>query len=109
MQRSTTKQSLGVKGSLRYRSATWQLDAATYSNTVSGFIYLQPTQPVFTIRGAFPGFRYAQADARLRGVELASSYAGPAPAAPGQRHAGARHESRERASRCSTCLPTASH
>lgn len=66
--------SLGFEGSLRYRSATWQLDAATYSNTVSSFIYLQPTQPVFTIRGAFPGFRYAQADARLRGVELASSW-----------------------------------
>lgn len=66
--------SLGVEGSVRYRGSRWQLDAATYSNNVAGFIYLQPTQPVLTIRGAFPGFRYAQADARLRGVELASSW-----------------------------------
>lgn len=66
--------SLGVESTVRYRGRTVQMEAAAYSNTVSGFIYLQPTQPVQTIRGAFPGFRYAQADARLRGLELSSSY-----------------------------------
>jgi iron complex outermembrane receptor protein len=29
---------------------------------------------VLTLRGAFPAFRYAQADARLRGLELAGSW-----------------------------------
>jgi iron complex outermembrane recepter protein len=70
----SSEQSLGFEGTLRYRTSVLQLDAATYSNTVNGFIYLQPTVPVQTIRGAFPGFRYAQADARLRGVELAGRY-----------------------------------
>ncbi|AMW06360.1 hypothetical protein GEMMAAP_19355 [Gemmatimonas phototrophica] len=67
--------SQGIEGALRYRGSQLQFDAAAYSNTVSGFIYLQPTQPVLTIRGAFPGYRYTQADSRLRGVELSSSYA----------------------------------
>lgn len=71
----SSEQSLGVEGTLRYRGRALQLDAAAYSNGVNGFIYLQPTQPIQTIRGAFPGFRYAQADARLRGVELAGTYA----------------------------------
>ena len=71
----SSEQSLGVEGTVRYRTRTLQLDAATYANTVNDFIYLEPTQPVQTIRGAFPGYRYAQADARLRGVELALSYA----------------------------------
>lgn len=66
--------SLGVESTVRYRGRTVQMEAAAYSNTVSGFIYLQPTQPVQTIRGAFPGFRYAQADAHMRGLELSSSY-----------------------------------
>ncbi|MCA2984948.1 TonB-dependent receptor [Gemmatimonas sp.] len=70
----SSEQSVGVEGTLRFRRRTVQVDAAAYSNRVNGFIYLQPTQPIQTIRGAFPGFRYAQADARLRGVELATSY-----------------------------------
>ena len=69
-----TEQSLGVEGTVRYRGRRLQMDVATYSNGVNAFIYLEPTQPVQTIRGAFPGFRYAQADARLRGVELATTY-----------------------------------
>ncbi|MCC6243211.1 MAG: TonB-dependent receptor [Gemmatimonadaceae bacterium] len=64
--------SLGVETTLRYRGATWQLDAALYDNTINGFMYLLPTQPIVTIRGTFPGYRYAQTDARLRGVELSS-------------------------------------
>jgi iron complex outermembrane receptor protein len=71
----SSEQSLGVEGTIRYRTRTVQVDAAAYANTVNDFIYLQPTQPVQTIRGAFPGYRYTQADARLRGVELALSYA----------------------------------
>lgn len=66
--------SRGVEGTVRYRGRDLQLEAAAYSNIVARFIYLEPTQPVQTIRGAFPGFRYAQADARLRGLELSSSY-----------------------------------
>lgn len=71
----SSERSTGIEGTLRYRTRALQLDAAAYANSVAGFIYLQPTQPVQTIRGAFPGFRYAQTDARLRGLELAMTYA----------------------------------
>ncbi len=71
----STEQSMGLEGTVRYRTRALQVDAAAYANTVNDFIYLQPTQPVQTIRGAFPGYRYTQADARLRGMELAVSYA----------------------------------
>jgi iron complex outermembrane receptor protein len=53
----TRERSHGVEASVRHRGVRWQLDAATYDNTVDGFIYLQPTAPVQTIRGAFPGYR----------------------------------------------------
>ncbi len=68
------ERSLGVEAALRYEGHRLSLDAATYSNRIDGFIYLRPTDPVLTIRGAFPGFRYAQTDARLRGVELAARW-----------------------------------
>lgn len=64
----------GVEASLRHRGTRWQADVAAYANTIDGFIYLQPSEPVFTLRGTFPGYRYAQAPARLRGLELSSSY-----------------------------------
>ncbi|MCU0625994.1 MAG: TonB-dependent receptor [Gemmatimonadaceae bacterium] len=70
----TPERSLGLEGTVRYRGARLVLDAAAYSNGIDGFIFLRPTDPVLTIRGAFPGFRWSQTDARLRGVELAGSY-----------------------------------
>jgi iron complex outermembrane receptor protein len=68
------ERSLGVEAALRYDGHRLSLDAATYGNRIDGFIYLRPTDPVLTIRGAFPGYRYAQTDARLRGVELAARW-----------------------------------
>jgi len=70
----TAEVSSGVEASLRHRGARWQADVAAYANTIDGFIYLQPSEPVFTLRGTFPGYRYAQAPASLRGLELSSSY-----------------------------------
>jgi iron complex outermembrane receptor protein len=69
-----SERSMGLETTLRYRRSSLHVDAAAYSNTIAGFIYLQPTQPVLTIRGAFPGYRYAQTNARLRGLELSSSW-----------------------------------
>jgi len=46
----------------------WQIDA--YINYFAGFIYRQPDpEPLLTIRGAFPVFRYRQSDALLSGLE----------------------------------------
>jgi iron complex outermembrane recepter protein len=65
---------MGLETTLRFVRSSLRMDAAAYSNTIAGFIYLQPTQPVLTIRGAFPGYRYTQTNARLRGLELSSSW-----------------------------------
>ncbi len=70
----SAERSLGVETSLRYGGPSLSLDLAAYSNAINDFIYLQPRDPVFTLRGAFPAFNYAQTDARLRGVELAASW-----------------------------------
>jgi len=68
------ERSLGVETGVRYSGRSLSLDMAAYSNTISNFIYLQPRAPVFTLRGAFPGYNYAQADARLRGLEFAGTW-----------------------------------
>ncbi len=68
------ERSLGVEASLRYGGPTLSLDLATYQNAINNFIFLQPREPVFTLRGAFPAYNYAQTNARLRGVELAASW-----------------------------------
>lgn len=68
------ERSNGVETTARYRSRRLNIEVAAYRNQIAGFIYLQPTQPVFTIRGAFPRYRYQQTDARLSGVELSSSW-----------------------------------
>lgn len=66
--------SQGVETTVRYRGSAVQFEAAAYSNTVNGFVYLRPTDPIFTLRGTFPGYRYAQSDARLQGVELSGAW-----------------------------------
>ena len=66
------ERSLGIETTLRYRGTRLTVDAAAYSNRIDGFIYMRPTQPVFTLRGAFPAYQYAQTEARLRGLELSS-------------------------------------
>jgi iron complex outermembrane recepter protein len=68
----TAERSQGVETSLRYNSARFTVDAAAYANRLAGFIYLRPSAPVFTLRGAFPGYRYAQTQAALRGLELST-------------------------------------
>lgn len=68
------ERSQGLEATLRFTKPSFQLEAATYRNTITGFMYLQPGAPVQTIRGAFPGYRYMQTNARLRGVELSSSW-----------------------------------
>jgi len=68
------ERSLGLEGALRYSAGRLVLEGAVYRNTIDGFVYLLPRAPVQTIRGAFPGFNYAQTSARLRGVELAAAW-----------------------------------
>jgi iron complex outermembrane receptor protein len=43
---------------------------SVFQNRIADFIYLKPmVQSVLTIRGAFPGFEYSQADSRMQGAD----------------------------------------
>ena len=64
------EQSSGVETTIRYRNSISSFEVAAYRNRIDGFIYLQPREPVLTIRGTFPAYNYNQTDARLNGLEL---------------------------------------
>ncbi|MGH1366929.1 MAG: TonB-dependent receptor [Calditrichia bacterium] len=66
----TSESSLSADISVRHEGERIQLSVSAYNNSITDFIYLQPRENLcVTIRGAFPGFDYAQANARLRGFE----------------------------------------
>lgn len=48
-----------------------QAEATFYISRINNFIYLAPlSEPVLTIRGAFPAFQYYQTNARLLGFDI---------------------------------------
>ena len=59
-----------VDGTLRHSGDRVTGQVAAYRNAISGFIYLEPRAPVLSIRGAYPGFDYAQTDAVVTGLEM---------------------------------------
>jgi iron complex outermembrane recepter protein len=51
------------------------IEVSPYYNYFSNFIYREPTaEPILTIRGAFPGFNYQQADVRMAGCDFYLNY-----------------------------------
>lgn len=64
------ERSFNLDATLRHIGARTRLELSLYRNAISNFIYLFPTvEPVITIRGAFPGFEYRQANALLYGID----------------------------------------
>jgi iron complex outermembrane recepter protein len=64
-----------LAANLVFSNSKWDIDAGVYYKLIDGFIFLEPTfPPELTIRGAFPGFRYSQTDARLSGLDLSAAY-----------------------------------
>ncbi len=60
---------------LQYTSSKLNLQANIYNNLISNYIYLNPEQPpTLSIRGAFPTFRYRQADVVIRGIDLSGQW-----------------------------------
>ncbi len=59
-----------VDGTLRHAGRTVDLQLSAYQNLIANYIYLEPREPVLSIRGAYPAFNYAQTDARIRGIEV---------------------------------------
>jgi iron complex outermembrane receptor protein len=71
----TSERSLGLDATLRQHGPRTHLEASAYVTRFQDFIYLYPDpEPTTTIRGAFPTFRYTQADARLIGADLLFEY-----------------------------------
>ncbi|HEY7237455.1 MAG TPA: TonB-dependent receptor [Gemmatimonadaceae bacterium] len=64
------ERSLNTDVTLRHLGAHTRFELSAYQNHIAGYIYLRPTDPILTVRGAYPGYRYSQTDARLQGAEL---------------------------------------
>ncbi len=71
----TTEKGLSLDATLRHHSERAHFELSVYNNSIRDFIYLYPDpNPTLTIRGAFPTFRYRQADAVLRGFDASCDY-----------------------------------
>ncbi|REA62473.1 TonB-dependent receptor [Dyadobacter luteus] len=71
---STLQQEKAVNtiASFKYTSSRLTIELGGYYNYIADYIYLQPQpEPILTIRGAFPYFKYTQTNAVFRGVDLA--------------------------------------
>ena len=54
-----------------FQTRKWTLEVGGYYNFISDFIYLKPQpEPILTIRGAFPYFKYTQTDATFKGIDV---------------------------------------
>ncbi|WP_373331115.1 TonB-dependent receptor plug domain-containing protein [Salmonirosea aquatica] len=57
-------------GSIRYANEKLTFEVGGYYNYVRDYIYLKPqAEPILTVRGAFPYFRYTQTDATFKGID----------------------------------------
>lgn len=69
---NSTKNSISIQGKLSNKIS---FKALTYYQVIEDFIYLKPQNEFqLTIRGAFPVFKYEQANAKLFGFDLATNY-----------------------------------
>ncbi|TRX66370.1 TonB-dependent receptor [Carboxylicivirga sp. M1479] len=67
-----------IKGSISINSAIsskLQIESSVYSQYIEDYIYLQPQDEIrLTIRGAFPVFKYEQANASIIGADIMAHY-----------------------------------
>lgn len=71
----TSERSVNTDLSLRLQTPKIAIELAGFVNRFDGFITLTPQpDPVLTISGAYPAFKYQQSDARLIGGELTLQY-----------------------------------
>lgn len=65
------EKALNAIGSIRYATEKLTVEVGGYSNYIRDFIYLKPqAEPILTVRGAFPSFKYTQTDATFTGVDV---------------------------------------
>jgi iron complex outermembrane receptor protein len=57
--------------SIDYNGKHFRAELGAYYNSIRNFIYLKPqTEPILTVRGAFPYFKYVQTQAYFTGIDL---------------------------------------
>lgn len=67
--------SLNITAGISRMTGKLQGEFSLYYNRINNYIYLKPgLEPVLTVRGAFPSFRYVQVDARFSGADMLLSY-----------------------------------
>lgn len=60
-----------LTGSVDYSYKRFRAELGIYRNLIQNFIYLKPqVEPILTIRGAFPYFKYVQTQATFTGIDL---------------------------------------
>jgi iron complex outermembrane recepter protein len=60
--------------SVQYKNNKLEFEVGAYYNYIGNFIYLKPQpEPILTVRGAFPYFKYTQTDATFRGVDVTTN------------------------------------
>lgn len=61
--------------SVKYAGEKLTVELGGYFNYINDFIYLKPqAEPILTVRGAFPYFKYTQTDASFKGIDLSASW-----------------------------------
>ena len=66
---------LNVMGSAEYNHPKFRAEIGLYHNVIRNFIYAQPqAEPILTIRGAFPYFKYVQTEATFTGADISTEW-----------------------------------
>lgn len=72
------KPEYSIKNTLSIKRKTWEkfdFEVLGYLQNISNYIFLNPQDEIrFTIRGAFPVFKYEQTNAIIGGVDVETSY-----------------------------------
>ncbi|WP_229598262.1 TonB-dependent receptor [Runella aurantiaca] len=64
-----------LMGNLEYTSECFRAEIGLYHNSIQNFIYLKPQpEPILTIRGAFPYFKYFQTNATFSGADVTTEW-----------------------------------
>lgn len=69
------EKALNSIASVKYAAPKWSVEVGGYYNYIFDFIYLKPQpEPILTVRGAFPYFKYTQTDASFKGIDVSGSW-----------------------------------
>ena len=66
---------LNLIGNVEYNGPTFKAEMGLYHNVIRNFIYAKPqAEPILTIRGAFPYFKYVQTEATFTGADFSTEW-----------------------------------